>query len=64
MVGRIARWHHVTVYNPDHVCGIPVTGPFSFSSRIEDDVEVLQYKEKWYAVLYLRNDTIFIRKLK
>jgi transmembrane sensor len=60
VVGRIARWYQLKVYNPGDVKGIPITGVFRQKESLEVTLGMIDRIESGYAFLKRRGDTIEI----
>jgi ferric-dicitrate binding protein FerR (iron transport regulator) len=60
VVGRIARWYQLKVYNPAGVKGIPVTGVFRQKESLEVNLGMIDRIESGYAFLKRKGDTIEI----
>jgi len=60
VVGHIARWYQLKVYNPAGVKGIPITGVFRQKESLEVTLGMIDRIESGYAFLKRRGDTIEI----
>jgi len=58
VVRRIARWHQVTVHNPNNITGIPITGIFRQNESLEVLLGMIDRVESGSAYLKRKGDTI------
>jgi ferric-dicitrate binding protein FerR (iron transport regulator) len=58
VIRRIARWHQVTIHNPDNIRGIPITGVFRQNESLEAMLGMIDRVESGSAFLKRKGDTI------
>ena len=58
VIRRIARWHQVTISNPDNIKGIPITGIFRQNESLEVLLGMIDRVESGSAFLKRKGDTI------
>ena len=59
---QIARWHQMTVVNPEGVQGVSIKGKYGHEEPLDKIVSDLQQAESGNARIQIQKDTIYIKR--